>query len=299
MRSWVEGLPDSPWGYSSSKARPDTSIVIGEKREGPAPLAAFKVGESTVELSAHYFAEVVGMKDHLDAEQLPKAGLRFFFPAGRQRRHHEAGGVGLDGAAAGARPTRSTAAGSRTRSPSATSPRATTFATAREIEDVEFGDGDSDTRREGRPEAASALELQARWVVDATGAEALLKRKLGLEKDVEHNDQLRLASARRGLDIDDWSDDEEWLGRMSEAGIRKLSTNHLMGEGYWVWLIPLAIGPDLDRDRRGSALPRLRGDQGARRRDRVAEEARAPARRRDRRTPRPDRGLPRDRGLRV
>ncbi len=25
--------------------------------------------------------------------------------------------------------------------------------------------------------------------------------------------------------------------------MRKLCTNHLMGEGYWVWLIPLSSGP--------------------------------------------------------
>ena len=30
---------------------------------------------------------------------------------------------------------------------------------------------------------------------------------------------------------------------MSEPGIRRYSTNHLMGEGYWVWLIQLATGP--------------------------------------------------------
>ena len=29
----------------------------------------------------------------------------------------------------------------------------------------------------------------------------------------------------------------------TEPGIRKLSTNHLMGEGYWAWLIPLPTGP--------------------------------------------------------
>jgi hypothetical protein len=29
---------------------------------------------------------------------------------------------------------------------------------------------------------------------------------------------------------------------MSEPGIRQFSTNHLMGQGYWVWLIPLSSG---------------------------------------------------------
>ena len=42
------------------RQRPDTSVAVLEKREGPAPLAAFKVGESTVPSGAHYFAEVVG-----------------------------------------------------------------------------------------------------------------------------------------------------------------------------------------------------------------------------------------------
>ena len=45
-------------GIQLKNRRPDTSILIAEKRDGPAPEAAFKVGESTVELSAHYFAQV-------------------------------------------------------------------------------------------------------------------------------------------------------------------------------------------------------------------------------------------------
>ena len=30
---------------------------------------------------------------------------------------------------------------------------------------------------------------------------------------------------------------------MSERGLRKYSTNHLCGKGYWVWMIPLSSGP--------------------------------------------------------
>ena len=57
---------------------PETSILVVERREGPAAEAAFKVGESTVEVGADYFARVCGMRDHLEREQLPKLGLRFF-----------------------------------------------------------------------------------------------------------------------------------------------------------------------------------------------------------------------------
>ncbi len=68
---------------------PKASITILEKRQHPVPEAAFKVGESTVEVAAYYFAEVLGLKQHILDEQLPKFGLRFFFPAGDNSRIEE------------------------------------------------------------------------------------------------------------------------------------------------------------------------------------------------------------------
>ena len=43
------------------------------------------------------------------------------------------------------------------------------------------------------------------------------------------------------IDVNDWSSDRAWLGRCTPPH-RWLSTNHLVGEGYWVWLIPLSSG---------------------------------------------------------
>src|ERR1700680_4395142 len=62
--------------------RPETSIVVLEKREGPAPDAAFKVGESTVPAGSHYLQETVGMLDHLKQQHIEKCGLRFSHPSG-------------------------------------------------------------------------------------------------------------------------------------------------------------------------------------------------------------------------
>src|ERR1700704_3603857 len=76
------GLAGLTLALQLKRERPDTSIFVAEKRPGPAPEAAFKVGESTVELSADYFARICGMRDHMERDQLFKAGLRFFFPAG-------------------------------------------------------------------------------------------------------------------------------------------------------------------------------------------------------------------------
>jgi hypothetical protein len=43
------------------------------------------------------------------------------------------------------------------------------------------------------------------------------------------------------IDVDDWSDNLTWRNFV-DPGRRRLATNHLMGEGYWVWIIPLIAG---------------------------------------------------------
>src|SRR5215831_8320209 len=76
------GLAGLTLSIQIKKRRPGTSVVVLEKREGPAPEAAFKVGESTVNIGAWYFGEVVGLRELLLETQLRKAGLRFYMPAG-------------------------------------------------------------------------------------------------------------------------------------------------------------------------------------------------------------------------
>ena len=66
------------------KQDPEISILILEKRPHPVDEAAFKVGESTVEVGAYYLAEECGLKKHLVDQQLPKFGLRFFFNNGNK-----------------------------------------------------------------------------------------------------------------------------------------------------------------------------------------------------------------------
>jgi flavin-dependent dehydrogenase len=232
------GLAGLTLSIQLKRARPETSIFVAEKREGPAPEAAFKVGESTVEMSAYYFAEVVGMKDHLDADELPKAGLRFFFPAGDNSditERVEWGPVRI--------PPIPSYQVDRGRFENALGERALELGVdlvgGCKVEDVDLGEPHVvKVTRDEQPD-----EVEARWVVDATGWVGLLKRKLGLEKDVAHTINSAWFRLAGGLDIEDWSDDEDWIGRMDAPGTRKLSTNHLMGEGYWVWLIPLSSGP--------------------------------------------------------
>ena len=232
------GLAGLTLGLQLKKARPDTSILIVEKREGPAPEAAFKVGESTVELSAQYFANVVDMKDHLKSDQNPKAGLRFFYPADGNRdiaRRVEWGSPRW--------PPVPAYQLDRGRFENELAARNEKAGNERlggcRVEEVELGDPHRVTLSRG----GSTATVEARWVVDAAGRAAILKKQLGLGQDNGHHVNSSWFRLDGGIDIEDWSDDQEWLERMSERGVRRFSTNHLMGEGYWVWLIPLASGP--------------------------------------------------------
>ena len=110
-----------------------------------------------------------------------------------------------------------------------------------QVQDVSFGE---DLHEVSFTQMDTDVSTNARWLVDAAGRASLLKRKLGLAKDVGHTINSAWFRLAGGLDIEDFGrDNEEWMGRMSEPGIRQYSTNHLLGKGYWVWLIPLSSGP--------------------------------------------------------
>ena len=82
-------------------------------------------------------------------------------------------------------------------------------------------------------------ELEGRWVVDASGRAAVLKRRFGLGVEVNHHCNAAWFRIGRRIEIDDWGSSDEWRSRVP-SGTRWQSTNHLMGPGYWFWVIPLA-----------------------------------------------------------
>ena len=235
------GLAGLTLGLQLKQARPDTSVFIAEKRQGRAPEAAFKVGESTQEIACNYFGEVLGLRDHLVNDQIEKCGLRFWFPAG-------------DNSNLAERIERGPAAHPPVPSWQFDRGRLENFLGEQvlaagvdlfggsRVEEVELG---SDPHQVTVTREGERLTIRARWVVDATGRAFTLKKKLGLLEDNGHvvnSAWFRLAG---GLDIEDWADpeDQEFFGRMSERGLRRFSTNHLCGKGYWMWMIPLSSGP--------------------------------------------------------
>jgi flavin-dependent dehydrogenase len=232
------GLAGLTLGLQLKRSRPDTSVFVAERRKGPAPEAAFKVGESTLEIGAHYFARVLGLEDHIEAEQLPKFGVRFWFPAGDNgdiARRAEYGPpfppqtptYQLDrGRFENELADRNRAAG-------------VDLIDGCKVEDVDLG---PDEHRVTVTRDGESSVVSARGGVGATGRASLLRRKLALDREAPHAVNAAWFRLAGGLDIEDWSDDQEWLDRIYERGQRKLSTNHLLDAGYWVWLIPLSSG---------------------------------------------------------
>ncbi|SFW71589.1 NAD(P)/FAD-dependent oxidoreductase [Luteibacter sp. UNCMF366Tsu5.1] len=217
---------------------PDMDIVVLERQVHPLPEAAHKVGESTVEIAAHYFADTLGLRAHLDEAHIRKFGFRFFFSEGKD----DLADVAELGVSA-VLPTPSyqidrgileNFLGEEARR------RGIDFREGVTVRGFDIGSGEAPhsvrfATRDGDG------ELQARWLLDASGRAGLMRRKLDLTRDNGHHANAVWFRIDDRIAIDDWCDDPEWKDRCHPAE-RWRSTNHLCGPGYWVWLIPLSSG---------------------------------------------------------
>lgn len=234
------GLAGLTLALQLRQADPALAVTVIERNRHPVPEAAHKVGESTVEIAADYFAHVLGLKDHIERDQLRKYGLRFFFHAGRHDDLAQASELGaaklltvpsyqLD------RGIFENHLGEKARE------AGVSFLDGARVTGTALsGDGDAHHRVhfERNGEAAT---IEARWVVDAMSRASRLRRSLDVVEDNGHHCSAVWFRIDRRIDLGDWSDDARWQDRCSDLP-RWLSTNHLMGAGYWVWLIPLASG---------------------------------------------------------
>lgn len=218
---------------------PDLDVLVLERRDFPVREGAFKVGESTIEAGAHYLAEQVGLKKHLVEEHLPKFGLRFFFDGGSGR-FDDAFEVGLTDffPTPGYQIDRGRLENHLV---GALREAGVTVVEGAKVRSVEIRPGDERHRVDYRLDGETKT-LTTRWVVDASGRAGILKRKLDLREEVSHS--INAAWFRIGGEIcvDCWSENADWKARIGRVPRRWLSTNHLLGRGYWIWIIPLSSG---------------------------------------------------------
>lgn len=215
---------------------PGLRVLVLER----APAHTRKVGEATVEVSAYFLTRILGLTDHLVQRHLLKQGLRFWFANARTASLADASEIGarylvrlpsfqLDRAVLDEEALRRAAAGAEVRRP----------ATVRRVELQPGGEQVVTYDADGRTETA-----RARWVIDASGVAALLARQEGWwQVNQEHP---TAAAWARWRGVADWDGPE--LARKFPAwsrachGLRGTATNHLMGDGWWAWVIPLQGG---------------------------------------------------------
>lgn len=200
-----------------------------------------KVGESTTEVSSCFMTRILGLTNHLGHAQLAKQGLRMWFCHNPAQAFDDCVEVGAKYQAR--LPTfqvdratldshlleQAVAAGCELRRPAKVTRIALDLPNERSV-----------TINSERGEE----KFRARWIVDASGRAAMLARKLGhFRQNTEHPINAVWA---RFSGVKDW-DSYEWRARFPDYAnacrtARSWATNHLMGHGWWCWIIPLKGG---------------------------------------------------------
>jgi flavin-dependent dehydrogenase len=216
---------------------PELRVLVVER----APHFTRRVGEATVEISGYFLGRVLGLTQHLNDAHLVKQGMRFWFANGETQTLADSSEIGpkyhvrlpswqLDRAVVDEELLRrAVATGAELRRPA-------------QVTSVRLSSG-GEQEIEIKTSAGTGT-IRSRWVIDASGFAAVLARQEGwLEPNTAHP----TASAwARWRGVKDWDGRElaerfpEWSGRC--LGSRNTATNHIVGDGWWSWWIPLKGG---------------------------------------------------------
>ncbi|MBF6328237.1 NAD(P)/FAD-dependent oxidoreductase [Nocardia transvalensis] len=223
------------------RAMPDLTVLVLERTASDIADGAHKVGEATVEGGAHYLTEQLGLTGYFNKRHLHKLGLRLFFgdPQGPFEARPELGarrfprvpsyqidrGILERDLRLGAREL------------------GVDLVERARVLDIELSsDGDDHVVHFEVGEEGSERSVRARFVVDASGRQRLIQRKLGLGAPSPHKINAAWWRFRGEYDVEKMAGatSPTWTPKTQER--RWFSTNHLMGPGYWVWMIPLSSG---------------------------------------------------------
>jgi flavin-dependent dehydrogenase len=221
------------------RERPALRVLVVEKQD------AFdaKVGEATTEMSAMFLTRRLALWQHLEREQLPKEGLRYWSFNDAVTGHanaSEAGGV-----------LRSTVPSFQLRRDAldehllslaaAEGAEVIRAAGVRSAELKEFDNTATVVRSVSGVEQTRTVRCT--WLLDASGRQCFLGKRLGL---VDWNDGhpigavwCRWTGVRH---LDDLAARAGGALAAGNVGSRRLATNHYVGRGWWVWVIPLKTG---------------------------------------------------------
>jgi len=218
---------------------PDLKILIVEKTEE----FDRKVGESTSEVAGCFLTQVLKVGAHLSRKHVAKHGLRMWF-------HQEDGNIPGDSTEVGP--------AFQGRLPTFQLNRITLDTHLLEnaamlgcdvvrpanIKNIEL-DGIGKNTVCYKTADSEMHQVSAGWVIDASGKAAILARKLDILKSNTDAHPVSSMWTRfiNVCDLDSVESHEQMPGLCpSVKAQRGFSTNHLMGFGWWSWIIPLDTG---------------------------------------------------------
>jgi len=200
-----------------------------------------RVGEATVEISGYFMGRVLGLTQYLNESHLVKQGLRFWFKNDDVTALDQASELGarylsrlpsyqLDRSTFDEEVLhRACVAGAILVRPATVSKVQLTPGGEQTLE-VKHGD--------------HTQTIRTRWIVDASGVAAVLARKEGWWKSNTEHPTTACWSRWKG--VKDWDGRElaEKFPAWASAvyGTRNTATNHIIGDGWWSWWIPLKGG---------------------------------------------------------
>ncbi|MBL9132608.1 MAG: NAD(P)/FAD-dependent oxidoreductase [Verrucomicrobiaceae bacterium] len=213
-----------------------------------------KVGESTSEVAACFLTRVLHQSGYLGARQYQKHGLRLWYCK-------SPGDSVCD----------LTEIGPRFQS------RLPTYQLDRELLDehllaeargygcelmrpatvktITLSEDDSPHVLEISPQEGPMRTVTTRWIIDASGKAAVLAKKLGILRSYgEEHPTSSIWCRYTGVnDLDSFKSRKMFPSLMEDVKcVRSTATNHLMGHGWWSWVIPLpdrsfSVGVTWDR----------------------------------------------------
>lgn len=218
---------------------PDARVLVVERKE----CFDRKVGESTSEVAGCFLTRVLHLGSYLSANQYQKHGLRMWFCKDSDTPANDC-----------------TELGPRFQS------RLPTFQLDRSLLDEhilklakeagaelvrpatigEIMIADGDGMHTLKVTTADKMErvVHCKWLIDASGKAAVIAKKLGKHRLLgdEHPTSSLWCRFRNVNDLDSFKS-RSMNPRLDDArSSRTSATNHLMGKGWWCWLIPLPGG---------------------------------------------------------
>lgn len=213
------------------------SILVLDKEKGPFPSATHKIGESSIEVGAYYYAQVLQMEEYIEKEHLEKLGLRYYFKNDNQKFENRPE-YGVDDFLPGKsyQFNRGTFENYLRK---ITVAQGIDLIEGADCKEVNITKGDTENTvaydKDGKTH-----EISAKWVIDASGRRRILQNKLEYKKSFQkcHSSVWFRLKGRCDIATLVPASNTAWHHKIKQP--RWLSTNHIMGMGYWMWLIPLS-----------------------------------------------------------